>query len=160
MTTFAEVILVSVDYQRSSDDAMRALQRDQFIDDVNFRDPVGVGYEVAEVSDVTLLVGGSSMSLVRGVEVRPGGNAAIGVIAELVDVETVFALLQSRDFSGYLHGITLEQERGERNLVRITTTCHFRRESTLISDCEQHVFSYRTMGVRSDIFQVAPDPGQ
>jgi len=47
---------------------------------------VVVGFEVAEVADVALGVGGGAVLFAEGVEVRTSACAAIGVVTELMDV--------------------------------------------------------------------------
>jgi hypothetical protein len=53
---------------------------------------LGIGLEVAKVTDVTLVVLGSTVGLAEGVEVRASGGAAVGVVTELVDVEATLSV--------------------------------------------------------------------
>lgn len=48
---------------------------------------IGIGGDVAQVTDMSDLVVGSAMRLAEGVEVRASRRAAIGVVTELVNVE-------------------------------------------------------------------------
>ncbi len=56
--------------------------------------PSCIGSHVAQVPSMSVLVRGTSMLFLRGVEVSPGTDAASGVVPKLVDVEAVLTLLQ------------------------------------------------------------------
>jgi hypothetical protein len=53
---------------------------------------LGVGLEVTKVTDVADLILGGAVGLAEGVEVRASGGAAVGVVAELVDVEATLSV--------------------------------------------------------------------
>lgn len=59
----AEVVLSRVQDQRPADDVVGAGEGDDAIDDVDARDAVAAGLNVAEVSHVTVLVLGRSVAL-------------------------------------------------------------------------------------------------
>lgn len=56
------------------------------------------------------VLGGAVLALVQ-VEVGPGRGAAVGGVAELVDVEAVIALGQAGHLAAHLHGVTLWRKR-------------------------------------------------
>lgn len=73
-------------------DALRTNDLDQLVLDGPDGVTLGVGLDVAQVTNVTDLVGGSAVSLAEGVVVRTGGGAAVGVVTELVDVHTTLGV--------------------------------------------------------------------
>lgn len=104
MAPFAQIIRIGVDDDGASDDAQVSLQRELFIGDVHLSDAIIAGLYVAQVTSMADSVGGSAVFLAVRVEVGPGGNAAIGIVAELVDMETVEAFAETAQFAGYLDG--------------------------------------------------------
>lgn len=60
---------------------------DEVVLEAALSNTVGVGLNVAHITNVAGLVGAVTVSDAEGVEVRAGGGAAVGVVAELVDVE-------------------------------------------------------------------------
>lgn len=54
---------------------------------------------------MTDCVGGATMFLSVWVEVRSGAHAAIGSIAEFVNVESVLSGFQALDRAGHLNGV-------------------------------------------------------
>ena len=71
----------------------------------NLGDSVVASHHVAEVASVPLSLGvllAAVLALVE-VEVGTGGGAAVGGVAELVDVEAVLSWLQVANVAGYLH---------------------------------------------------------
>jgi hypothetical protein len=53
---------------------------------------LGIGLDVAEVADVSVRVTRSTVALAEGIEVRASGGAAVGVVAELMNVETALGV--------------------------------------------------------------------
>lgn len=92
--------LDSVSYARSegsrgntyAQDALRTNDLDQLVLDGTDGVTLGIGLDVAQVTNVTDLIGGSTVSLAEGVVVRTGGGAAVGVVTELVDVHTTLGV--------------------------------------------------------------------
>lgn len=99
-----EVVGVSVHHKRASDHAQVALKRDETVCDADLGHPIAASLYIAEVADVADLSRGRAVVLGVGVEMGSGRNATVGVVAELVDVETVEALGKAGDFSGYGDG--------------------------------------------------------
>jgi len=104
VATLAEIIGIGVDHNGAPYDAVGAEQRDLRIGDVDLRGTVAARLNVAQISQVTILVGGSSVLLAIGVEVRSGRHAAVGVVPKLMNVESVKALGQTAHLSGDRHG--------------------------------------------------------
>lgn len=100
MPALAQVVRVRVHHQRASDDVVRALERDLRVADGHLGNAVVASLDVAQVAHVAHVAGGAPVLLVVGVEVGPRGDAAVGVVAEFVDVETVKALAETADFAG------------------------------------------------------------
>ncbi len=63
--------------------------------------------EVAGVPAPLAVLRGAVFALVQ-VEVGPGGGAAVGGVAELVDVEAVLALGEVGDLASHVHGVALQ----------------------------------------------------
>jgi len=99
VAALAEVVDVGVDDHRASDDGQWAGQRDGGVGNLDHGDAVGASLDVAEVAGVADLVGRRAVRLAVGVEVAAGRGAAVGVVAELVDVEAVKSFGQPAQFS-------------------------------------------------------------
>ena len=87
-------------HDRTSDDGVRAVDRDLGVGDLDSRNAVLAGGDVAEVAGVALLVARGAVGLAGGVEVRAGREAAVGGVAQLVDVEAVLARREAGDLAG------------------------------------------------------------
>jgi hypothetical protein len=88
VVSLAQVIGTSVNDDGSTDDGVRADERKVRVADLNLGNTGGVGLEITQVTDVpdfssSVTVGGTGR-----VEVRTSGGATVGVVTELVDVET------------------------------------------------------------------------
>ena len=66
--TLAEIVGAGVDDNGAAEDALRADQLDELVRDRALGVALAVGFEVAQVADVALLVAGSSVGLVVGVD--------------------------------------------------------------------------------------------
>ena len=75
-----------------ADDALGADQLDQLVCDTSLRIALTISLEVAQVTDVALLVLGGTVCLVVGVEVGTGGCAAVCVVAKGVDVHATLSV--------------------------------------------------------------------
>lgn len=53
---------------------------------------LSIGLEVTKVTDMTVRVSRSTVVLAEGVEVRASGGAAVGVVTELVNVESTLSV--------------------------------------------------------------------
>lgn len=90
---------------RTSQDAQWSRQRNLAVGDVDLGDSAVIGHNVAQVSGVSLSSIRGTMFLAVRIEVRSGGGASVGVVTELVDVESVIAWLQSSHFTSNLDRI-------------------------------------------------------
>lgn len=98
-----QIVDVRVHDERTADDVVRTVQLDLRIGDVHLADAVGARLDVAQIADVPRGGRRSAVRLALRIEVRPGGDAAVGVVAELVHVEAVRALRQAGDLAGHGH---------------------------------------------------------
>ena len=89
--TLAKVVGVGVNDDRAAHDAVGAEERQLAVGDVEAADAVVADRDVAEVADVAVLVLGRAVGLVGRVKVRARRRAAVGGVAEGVDVEAVEA---------------------------------------------------------------------
>ena len=99
MAALAEVVHAGVHHERAAYNGMRAVQRDLVVHNVDDGDAVSVGGNVAQVAGVALLVRGRAVVLAPWVKVPAARRAAVGSVAELVDVEAVLAFFQPADFA-------------------------------------------------------------
>ncbi len=109
VTALAQVVDVGVNDERTTQHAVGAAQAQERVLNVHISDAVLAGHDVAEIAGVALalgVLGGAVLALVK-VEMGPGGDAAVGRVAELMDVESVFAGLESRHLAGHADGIAL-----------------------------------------------------
>jgi len=106
VSTLAKIIGIGVHDNGASDDAVGAEERNLGVGDVDLGGAVAGGLNVAQIAQVTILVDGSAMLLAIRIEVRSGRHAAIGVVTELVHVESVQTLGQAAHLTGDLHGRT------------------------------------------------------
>ena len=91
MSAFTKIINVSMDDHGAPNDRPLPRQGDQGVRDVKLGDSVISSLNVAKISSMSLTfgIGWASVFSLVGVVVGPGGGAAVGVVAELVDVEPV-----------------------------------------------------------------------
>jgi len=92
VTALAKIIRAAVDDNSAADDALGANQLDEAVRNGALGVALGVGLDVAQVADVTGVIGRGTVSLAVGVEVRASGGAAVGVVTEGVDVETALGV--------------------------------------------------------------------
>lgn len=71
---------------------MRADQLNELIGEGSLRNTIGVGLQVAHIADMADLIVRSTVGLLERVEVRASRSAAIGVVAELVNVESALCV--------------------------------------------------------------------
>ena len=67
-------------------------QLDQLVGDLALGVALTIGLEVAQVPNVAVVVRWCTVLLAEGVEVRTGGCAAVGVVAELVNVHAALGV--------------------------------------------------------------------
>ena len=110
VVALAEVVGAAVDDDGAADDAVLADELDQLVGDGALCVALAVGLEVTQVTDVALLILGSTVVLAVGVDlrvlafvwsfvvglreltVRAGGSAAVGVVAKGVDVHATLSV--------------------------------------------------------------------
>lgn len=94
--TLAEIILELVDDDGAADDGVRAVQRNLRIRNGKVATSRG-GLDVTEITGVTSGISRRAVVHAVRVEVRAGGHAAVGGVAEFVNVETVLTRGQAGD---------------------------------------------------------------
>jgi len=99
VTSFAEIVDVGVNDDRSPDDGKRTGERDSGVGDLYIGDAIGTGVDVTEITSVSNIVDWSSMRLSVGIEMSAGGGAAVGVVAEFVDMKAVGARGETLEFA-------------------------------------------------------------
>lgn len=92
VATLSEVISASVDDDGASENTVGANQLDKAVLDAALGNTLGVGLDVSQVTDVADIVGGRTVRLAEGVEVRARRSAAVSVVAELVDVHAALGI--------------------------------------------------------------------
>lgn len=92
VVTLAEIVSAGVDNDGAANDAVGANQLDKVVGDGALGIALSISLDVAEVTNVTGLIRGSTVGLVEGVEVRAGRGAAVGVVAKGVDVEATLGV--------------------------------------------------------------------
>ncbi|KAI9017253.1 TCP-1/cpn60 chaperonin family-domain-containing protein [Gaertneriomyces semiglobifer] len=86
MATLAQIIFIGVDDDGASNDAERTNELDLGILKGSLHGTVGTDDDVAEVTDVTDGVLGSTVGVVVGVEVATGRSASVRVVTELAEI--------------------------------------------------------------------------
>jgi hypothetical protein len=112
VATLAKVISASVDNDGTAEDALGADQLDELVGDGALGVALSIGLEVAQVTNVALVILGGTVGLavrvdcqcmstcfflvplhrLRTLTVRAGGSAAIGVVTEGVNVHTTLSV--------------------------------------------------------------------
>jgi hypothetical protein len=92
VATLAKVVSTGVDDNGAANDALGTDQLDQLVGNASLSITLGISLEVAQVTDVALLVARGTVSLVVGVEVRTGRCAAVCVVTEGVDVHATLSV--------------------------------------------------------------------
>jgi len=106
MATLAQVIRTSVDNDSAAQDRVGANQLYKAVLEFAFGEALAIGLDVAQVTNVPDLILGSTVGLAVGVEVRASGSAAVGVVAELVDVHAASSIRV------YVLDLVLDDSRG------------------------------------------------
>ena len=89
MASIAEVVNISVHYERSSEHGVCTEQSNELILHVELSDAVFSSSDVSEVTNVSLFSSWAAMSLAEWVPMWTSGLAALSKIAELVNVESM-----------------------------------------------------------------------
>ena len=91
-----------MDHKRTADDGLRAGQQDLRVRDHGFGHACVVSDDVAEVAGVSDRCVWAAVRQAGGVEVAASGEAAVGEVAELVNVEAVLAWKEERRDAAFL----------------------------------------------------------
>jgi len=99
--SFAEIVSVGVDNDRSADDAFVSAKSDSFILQLDFGHSGTIRFDVTQISRVPMIIAirRRSVFAVVGVEMGAGGGASVGVVAKLVDVESMQTFGQPFDLA-------------------------------------------------------------
>jgi len=99
--SFAEIVSVGVDNDRSADDTFVSAKSDSFILQLDFGHSGTIRFDVAQIARVPMIIAirRRSVFAVVGVEMGAGGGASVGVVAKLVDVESMQTFGQPLDFA-------------------------------------------------------------
>lgn len=90
---------------RSANNRVLSIKRDLLIGEAHVGVAERIGHEVAEIANMSLIRERSSVVFIEGVVVRSSCCAALSKIAELVNVDAVFAVgTETFDGTGYLGG--------------------------------------------------------
>lgn len=103
MSAFAQIIRISMDNQSATNDVVVPIQRNNLVDNVDFGNAIISSFDVTQIAYMTAFVARTSMILVVGVEMCPGGNAAVGVVTEFVNMEAMKTFAQTGHFAGYFN---------------------------------------------------------
>lgn len=104
MATNAKVIDISMYDKRTSDNVVEPIQRNQFIANVHFGHTIGIGFNVAQIADMTNSRIGSTVLFLRRIEMWSGRCASICIITEFMHMETMFAGSEAAYFAGDCDG--------------------------------------------------------
>lgn len=86
MSALAQIIRTSMHHNRASEDALGPNQLDVLVRHRAFGVALTIGLDISQITHVALGVPRCAMGFAERVEVGPGAGAAVGVVAELVDV--------------------------------------------------------------------------
>jgi len=110
-----EIVLFLVDHQRSTNDRMFANQGQQMIADINHPIFAVFGHRnVAKIAVMTDRISGAPMGDIEGIKMGARALAPIGQIAQSVNMKTVEACFEARDFSRQF-GVATLGRLGERD---------------------------------------------
>jgi hypothetical protein len=88
VSTLAEIVGTGVDDNGAANNAVGANKLDEVVGHGTLGVTLAVSLDIAEITNVAGLVGGGTVVLAVGVEVRASGSAAVGVVTKGVDVES------------------------------------------------------------------------
>jgi len=96
--TLAEVVFVGMNDNGAADDALRSNKRYLLVSEGHVNIAQSVRNHVSQITDVSFLISRASMLKVIGVIVTASREAAICVIAKLVNMEAVLSRTQAANF--------------------------------------------------------------
>jgi hypothetical protein len=92
VAALAKIISAGVDDNGAADNALGSDELDELVGHRALSIALAIGLEVAKVTNVADLVGGSTMVLAMGVEMGASRGAAVGVVTKGVDVEAALGI--------------------------------------------------------------------
>lgn len=113
MATLSQIIGISVHHQRSSHNAIHALQRDKSILQIHGGHALLIGFHIAQIARVSiaLVIRWGPVFTSIQIEMRSGGHATIGRIAKFVHVKAMSTGFQTRNLARDTHGaVSLKRE--------------------------------------------------
>lgn len=88
MIRLTQIVRPSMHNNRPSHHTIRSKQLNVLVLHTTLSITLPISLKIAQIAYMTLVVGGRAVGLGIGVKVGPGAGAAVGVVAELVDVHT------------------------------------------------------------------------
>lgn len=92
MSTLSEIISAGVGDDSAANNAIRTNQLDVLVLNRTLGISLSISLDVTQVTNVSVLVLGSTMLLSVRVEVRTGRSASVGVVTESVDVKAALGI--------------------------------------------------------------------
>jgi hypothetical protein len=89
--TFAQIILISVHNNSTTNDTVLTIERDQSVLYLELASSIVTDGDVAEITSMTIVIARTSVVLGGRVEVRASRRASVGGITIGVDMESVLA---------------------------------------------------------------------
>lgn len=114
--------------KRTSDNIVGTIQRDQFIADVDFGHTTGIGLYVAQIANMTYSCIRCTMRLFGWIEMWSSRCASICIVAEFMNMETMFAGSQATYFAGDCDWTTcacLNRTKNYFNKIQSTTNTNY-----------------------------------
>lgn len=121
MPTFAKVVRIGMNHNRSPNNAVLSTQGNDAITDVDLGNAIITSSHIAQVSNVPVFILWCAMLLAVGVEMCTCTHASVSVITELVDVKSVQSFAEARYFTNDFHrlpGALLREVDCPRGLLR------------------------------------------
>lgn len=106
VTTFAEVVLSSVDHNSATNHGMSTNQGQQGIGDVHGGGFTSLGLDVSKITSVPLCVRRTAVVLAKRVVMSSAAGAAVGQVSILVDVESMLSCLEASNLPFHCGGAT------------------------------------------------------
>jgi len=92
MASLSEIISAVVDDNSTANDALSSNQLDELVCHGALSIALSISLEVAQVTNVTVVIGRCTMLLVLWVKVRTSRSAAVGVVAKGMDVHATLSV--------------------------------------------------------------------
>jgi len=99
VTTLAQIVHHSVHDNRTTHDGVGAAEWDLVVHNVDHGHAMCIGSDIAKVAGMANFVGRRTVGAASRVEVGAARGAAVGGVPELVNVETMLALLEARNLA-------------------------------------------------------------